>query len=107
MSRAQEQFRKLNERLLPDQKIPGKMVPLLIIAEMLWIGFIFALIIVGLLSGLLAFAALVAGLIIPAIIIRRLRNKLKKASAPPQPASEQIIDHAHIKTRDDGSPFVD
>lgn len=103
MSRAQEQFRKLNERLSGNAEWPTKVTPLIVIGEIIWIVIIFALIVAGLLTGLLAFAFLVGGLILPLILIRKLKKKLDQT---PPPASEQIIDHDEIKTDDRGSPFV-
>lgn len=105
MSRAQEQFRKLNERLSPNAQWSTKVTPLIIILEIIWIGFIFALIIAGLLTGIIAFVFLLLGLMIPAILIHRLKKKLDAATPPP--ASRQVIDHDQIKTDDKGSPFVD
>lgn len=105
MSRAQEQFRKLNERLLPNQPWPSKVTPLIIILELVWIGVIFSLIIAGILTGIIAFMLLVVGLMVPAVLIQKLKKRFDQASPPP--ASDQIIDHDKIKTDKDGSPFVD
>lgn len=104
MSRAQEQFRKLNERLSPNQPWPTKVTPLIIILEVIWIGVIFSLIIAGLLTGIFAFALMVFGLMVPAILIRKLKKKFDGETPPP--ASEQIINHDEIKTDKDGSPFI-
>ena len=107
MSRAQEQFNRMNERLTARPQISAKLAPFLVLFEMLWLGVIFSLIIAGLLTGLCAFILLVGGLVVPFLLIRYFKRKFDRAAAHPAPASEQIIDHDQIKTDKDGSPFID